>query len=71
MLQHSNSDPETHLILCIDVFPEVVGAVLQQRASDIITPIAFFSQRPLPAQEHELLAIDMAAKHFTFQLHRR
>ncbi|CAI2734883.1 unnamed protein product [Schistosoma spindalis] len=77
MLQHLNTDPTTHLILCTDASQKAVGAVLQQRVNDTITPIAFFSKRLSSAQERystfgrELLAMYLAVKHFNFLLQGR
>ncbi|CAH8613718.1 unnamed protein product [Schistosoma haematobium] len=77
MLQHLNTDPTTLLILCTDASQKAVGAVLQQRVNNTITPIAFFSKRLSPAQERystfgrELLAMYLAVKHFNFLLQGR
>ncbi|CAH8491861.1 unnamed protein product [Schistosoma rodhaini] len=77
MLQHLNTDPKTHLILCTDASQKAVGAVLQQRVNNTITPIAFFSKRLSPVQERystfgrELLAMYLAIKHFNFLLQVR
>ncbi|CAH8632681.1 unnamed protein product, partial [Schistosoma mattheei] len=77
MLQHLNTDPTTLLILCTDASQKAVGAVLQQRVNNKITPIAFFSKRLSPAQERystfgrELLAMYLAVKHFNFLLQGR
>ncbi|CAH8565955.1 unnamed protein product [Schistosoma margrebowiei] len=77
MLQHLNTDPTTHLILCTDASQKAVGAVLQQRVNNTITPIAFFSKRLSPTQERystfgrELLAMYLAVKHFSFLLQGR
>ncbi|CAH8500068.1 unnamed protein product [Schistosoma mattheei] len=77
MLQHLNTDPTTHLILCTDASQKAVGAVLQQQVNNMTTPIAFFSKRLSPAQERystfgrELLAIYLAVKHFNFLLQGR
>ncbi|CAH8547737.1 unnamed protein product [Schistosoma rodhaini] len=77
MLQHLNTDPQTHLILCTDASQKAVGAVLQQRVNNMIKPIAFFSKRLSPAQERystfgrELLAMYLAVKHFNFLLQGR
>ncbi|CAH8526056.1 unnamed protein product [Schistosoma rodhaini] len=77
MLQHLNTDPKTHLILCTDASQKAVGAVLQQTVNKMITPIAFFSKRLSPAQERystfgrELLAMYLAVKHFNFLLQGR
>lgn len=38
MLQHLNYDPTTHLILYFNASQNDVGAVLQQRVNDTITP---------------------------------
>ncbi|CAH8665383.1 unnamed protein product [Schistosoma margrebowiei] len=77
MLQHLNTDPTTQLILCTDASQKAVGAVLQQRVNNSITPIAFFSKRLSPTQERystfgrELLAMYLAVKHFSFLLQGR
>ncbi|CAH8604747.1 unnamed protein product [Schistosoma rodhaini] len=77
MLQHLNTDPTTLLILCTDASQKAVGAVLQQRVNNTITPIAFFSKRLSPVQERystfgrELLAMYLAVKHFNFLLQGR
>ncbi|CAH8473529.1 unnamed protein product [Schistosoma mattheei] len=77
MLQHLNTDPTTHLILCTDASQKAVGAVLQQQVNNMTTPVAFYSKRLSPAQERystfgrELLAMYLAVKHFNFLLQGR
>ncbi|CAH8289554.1 unnamed protein product [Schistosoma intercalatum] len=77
MLQHLNTDPTTHLILCTDASQKAVGAVLQQQVNNMTTLIAFVSKRLSPAQERystfgrELLAIYLVVKHFNFLLQGR
>nr|CAH8868540.1 unnamed protein product [Trichobilharzia regenti] len=75
MLSHIN--PEASLILCTDASQVAVGAVLQQKFNNDITPLAFFSKKLEPAQTRystfgrELLAIYLAVKHFSFLLQGR
>ncbi|CAH8866241.1 unnamed protein product [Trichobilharzia szidati] len=75
MLSHIN--PKAFLILCTDTSQIAVGAVLQQKINDTLTPLAFFSKKLEPAQTpcgtfgRELLAIYLAIRHFSYLLQGR
>ena len=75
MLSHIN--PKATLILCTDASQIAVGAVLQQKINDAVTPLAFFSKKLEPAQTRystfgrELLAIYLAIRHFSYLLQGR
>nr|VZI09943.1 unnamed protein product [Spirometra erinaceieuropaei] len=70
LLHHLSSDPHAQLILTTDAFNSAVGAVLHQQVNNQSQPLAFFSQKPQPAQtrystsSRELLAIYLAIRHF-------
>lgn len=70
-------DPDCPLELVCDASNIAIGAVLQQRKSDCIAPLMFFSRKLKDSQTHystydkELLAIYQAVKHFQFMLEGR
>ena len=65
------------MCLVTDASDTAVGAVLQQRIESVWSPLAYFSRKLKPAEtkysmfDRELLAIDLAIKHFQHFLEGR
>ena len=69
--------PDAQFSLVVDASDTTESAVLQQQHQRLLQPLAYFSRQLKPAEQcystfgHELLAMDLAVKHFQHSLEGR